>query len=75
METRSDCPSLHLSFSVTCYRGLNGLSDLLQFGLADIYRKFLSRILLLSNESILITYLLAPLEQSPSSEANGFSSS
>ena len=55
METRSNCPSLRLSFSVTWYQGLNGLSDLLKFDLEDICTKCLFRILLLSSESILIT--------------------
>jgi hypothetical protein len=39
---------------VTWYQGLIGLSDLLKFGLEDIYGKCLFRILLPSSESILI---------------------
>ena len=54
METRSNCPSLRLSFSVTWYQGLKGLPDLLEFGLEDVYRKCLFRTLLLSGKSILI---------------------
>jgi hypothetical protein len=55
VETKSNCPSFCLSFFVTWYQGLNGLSDLLKFDSESIYRKSLFRILLLSSECILIT--------------------
>ena len=55
VETRSNCPSLRLSLSVTRYQELNGLSDLLKFCFEYIYRKCLFRVLLLSSENVLIT--------------------
>jgi len=52
-ETRSNCPSLGHSFSVTW------LSDLLKFGFEDIYRKCLFRILFIIyiHLNIILIYL------------------